>query len=217
MSNRLQTRRFRFTVEGDTELWYLNWLAREINRQNSRKMNVDISVSKKRPVEYVKSLTSLYRETITHFQDIESQEDEHRRGWIHLLDELAIARKLKTGIAYRLGYSNYTFDLWMVLHKKDCFGHLTNRNQYLPHINVAYGVHFDSMRQYKREDNFHHVLSQLSIADVYSAIQRAETIMEQNANAGYQEEQYKRYRYYRENPSLSLHAAIKGILSEVLD
>ena len=61
--------------------------------------------------------------------------------------------------------------------KADCFGSLTHRRNYLPHINRAYGEEFESMDEYKHEDNFKRCLKQLSLEDVIKAVERSEKIM----------------------------------------
>ena len=45
------------------------------------------------------------------------------------------AEQLGKDINYKLGYSNFTFELWIILHKTDCNGAKTNRKQYLFDLN----------------------------------------------------------------------------------
>ena len=44
MSENLETKKFVFTVEGETEQWYLLWLRDQINQCDNRKYNVAIEV-----------------------------------------------------------------------------------------------------------------------------------------------------------------------------
>ena len=62
--------------------------------------------------------------------------------------------KTQKNITYKLGYSNFTFELWMVLHKRDCNGHLNSRSQYLESINKAFDEDFENFQHYKHEKNF---------------------------------------------------------------
>ena len=55
-----------------------------------------------------------------------------------ILSEMKEA-KTKKKITYELGYSNFAFELWMVLHKRDCNGPLSYRKQYLGPICQAFG------------------------------------------------------------------------------
>jgi len=139
----------------------------------------------------------------------------HITKFKNILSELkeansTIGRKFK----YSLGYSNYTFELWIVLHKQICNGILTNRTQYLPYINRAYNEKFENLEQYKHEDNFKRCLSKLSFDDVRSAIKRSKSIMNTKVNNKECQEQYKGFKYYKENPALTIWESVEAILCE---
>ena len=87
-------------------------------------------------------------------------------------------------IDYHLGYSNFSFELWMVLHKKDCNGPLSHRSQYLLPINQIFGENFEDLDHYKAHDAFHRCLAKLTLDDVKAAIRRAETITRNNKRDG---------------------------------
>lgn len=71
------------------------------------------------------------------------------------------------------------------------------------------------MDEYKHENNFKRCLSKLSLNDVIVAIERAKEIMENNAGSnGYVEQQYRGYKYYKENPSLLVWVIIEKILKD---
>ena len=122
--------------------------------------------------------------------------------------------KTQKRITYRLGYSNFTFELWIVLHKKDCNGMLTHRRQYLEHINRAFGESFENLDQYKHEDEFKRCLGKLSIDNVRDALRRADMIEMNNKKDGKTFVEYKGYTYYRDNPALSINEAIRMIFDE---
>ena len=61
------------------------------------------------------------------------------------MDNMKKAKELGKQITYKFGYSNFTFDLWIVFHKVDCNGSFTHRGQYLNPINRAYDENFESM------------------------------------------------------------------------
>ena len=124
------------------------------------------------------------------------------------------AEKLGKDVSYKLGYSNFTFELWIILHKIDCNGVKTRRKQYLPEINKAYDEKFEDLKEYKKENNFKRILQKLSINDVIDAVKRSEAIMKRNEENGYKLQQYKRYSFYKENPSLSVWEVINKILEE---
>ena len=138
--------------------------------------------------------------------DYESEKQIHVKQFKTTLDRMKEAQSIRVGkdITYRLGYRNFTFELWIVLHKNNASAVLIHRRQYLTLINKAYGESFKNLIQYKREDNFKRVLSKLTLNDVREAIGRAKAIMRKKRDQGFVLQQYKGYRYYRENPSLSL-------------
>lgn len=108
--------------------------------------------------------------------------------------------------------SNFTFELWIILHKADCNGILTHRGQYLGPLNRAYNEHFENLTQYKHEVNFKRILGQLTLDNVREAIRRSKAIMKRNQESGYILQTYKRYNYYKENPALSIWESIEKIL-----
>lgn len=124
------------------------------------------------------------------------------------------AQNLGRQIKYQLGYSNFTFELWIILHKIDFNTPLNHRSQYFSFINRAYEEQFSNLDDYKRENNFKQVLKKLTIYDVKEAIKRAKDIMNKNKENGYNLENYKGYKFYKENPSLSIWEIIEKILYE---
>ncbi len=208
------TKRYYFSVEGETEKWYLNWLQNEINNQLQAIYRVSIVSKVQDPLKMVKSLTMLSKIEITHLFDYESNDEIHTNGFKSTLDRLRKAEKSGKQVKYNLGYSNFAFELWIVLHKADCNASLIHRRQYLEPINRAYNENFENVREYKREDNFKRLLGRLSIQDVICAIERAKHIMQRNIENGYVMQQYKRYKYCGENPSLSIWESVEKILKD---
>lgn len=127
---------------------------------------------------------------------------------------MAETRGLKKQITYKFGYSNFTFDLWMILHKMDCRGAFSHRKQYIAPINKAYGESFENMDAFKHEANFKRCLKKLTLEDVILAVERAKGIMETNERNGYTLHRYKGYSYYEENPSLKVWEIIEKILAD---
>jgi len=67
---------------------------------------------------------------------------------------------------------------------------------------------------YKQETNFRRILGKLSLADVKDAINRSKSIMQRNEENNYTLHEYKRYEYYKENPSLTIWESIERILND---
>ena len=212
MSERLETLKYTFTVEGETEQWYLFWLRDQINRFEGRSYNVSFDVKvQQSPKKFYKGITAKTTPSVTHICDIESNEPFHVEKFKNILSEMKEASDQKN-ITYSLGYSNFTFELWMVLHKKNLGGALTDRKQYLAPVNQAFGENFENLDQYKHEDNFMRCLGKLTLDDVITALGRADLITDNNKKDGKTLIRYKSYSYYRDNPALSIHSIIRGIL-----
>ena len=211
-----ENRKYTFTVEGDTEHWYLDWLQGCINAMPEAEYNVEIkSQVQQSPLKYAKKVNPIAVPSATHICDYESNDDYHVKKFKGILDELKRSNKIVgRSFRYELGYSNYTFELWMILHRMDFGGSLTDRTQYLKPINRAYGTSFESLDKYKAERNFKHCLEQLSISDVRDAIRRSKRIMDANKRNGVVEKEYSGFRYYADNPALTIWESVEKILRE---
>lgn len=187
MANRKPNKKYYFSVEGETEQWYLKWLQEIINdtEEAAYKVSIDCPV-RKNPLKHAKSLDAM--------------------------DNMKKAQNLGKQIIYKSGYSNFTFDLWLILHMTNCNGAYTHRKQYITAINRAYNENFQDMDEFKKEDNFKRCLKKLQLSNVIDAVNRAKTIMQKNKDNGYALHQYKGYKYYKENPSLTAWEAIEKIL-----
>ena len=215
MSTRRESNKYYFSVEGETERWYLEWLRGVINESPNAKYNVSLDCKiQKDPKKYVKGLTVVGEPRLVHVFDRESEETIHAEQFTTALRRMKEATKLGKRVTYQLGYSNFAFELWLVLHKTDCNGAKNHRKDYLDPINRAYGEKFENLDQFKHEDNFKRVLKKLSLDDVRDAIQRSKAIMQRNEDAGYTLREESGYKYYAENPSLSLWVHIEKILKE---
>ena len=191
------------------------WLRDLINstEEAAFKVAIDCKIEKD-PLKRAKGLVTTTKTEIYHISDYESDEAVHVKQFTDTMDRMKAAMGLGKQIIYKFGYSNLTFDLWIVLHKADCFGSLVHRKNYLSHINRAYGEEFESMDEYKHEDNFKRCLKKLSLDDVIKAVERSEKIMEHNVAVGYVLQKYKGFSYYKENPSLAVWEAIKKVLKD---
>jgi hypothetical protein len=215
MAERKPINKYYFSVEGETEQWYLIWLRDLINNTQESEYKVSFNCKiQKNPLKHAKSLVVTGKTEVYHFSDYESDEPVHVQQFTETMDNMKKAKELGKQINYKFGYSNMTFDLWIILHKTDCNGSVSHRDNYITHINRAYEEHFESMKEYKHEDNFKRCLGKLQLSNVIDAINRAKTIMKRNQDNGYTLHQYKGYKYYKENPSLAIWEAIEKILRD---
>lgn len=215
MAKLKSTKKYYFSVEGETEQWYLKWLQDIINEtpEATFKVSFDCPVQKN-PLKRAKSLVVTGKTDIYHISDYESDDPVHVREFRETMDSMKKAKELGKQITYKFGYTNLTFDLWIILHKADCNGSFSHRRQYLVPINRAYNENFESMDDYKHENNFKRILNHLTLADVIAAINHAKIIMQRNKENGYMLHEYKGYKYYKENPALSIWEVIEKILKD---
>lgn len=205
---------YNFSVEGETEKLYFDWLQDLINNLPDAKRTVTIkSKVEQNPLKHSKSKLSLTTKKITHICDYEENTKEYDAKFENILRQLKDA-KCNKKIKYELAYSNFTFDLWIILHKIDCYGSLSNRKNYLSFINKAFNEKFVSLDEYKEERNFNRCLSKLSIDDVINAIERAEFIQNNNVANHKKIYQYCGFKYYKDNPALNVYISVKEILKD---
>jgi hypothetical protein len=212
---RKENKRYYFTVEGETEQWYFEWLAQEIRKESSAFHTVSFDVKKQKdPLARAKRLSPLGKIKITHVVDMESNEPMHTEQFRKTLVRMKEAEKLGKDVKYLLGYSNFSFELWIVLHKLDLKTSLLDRTKYLAPINRAFDEKFLELSGYKREKNFKRVLSKLDLGDVKRAIARAKAIMQDNRESGHVSEYYKGYEFCRNNPALSVWESVEQIMTD---
>ncbi len=212
MNNKKITKLYYFSFEGETEKWYLEWLLNEINISEEARYKVSFRLIGKNPVKAVKNLTLLYKTDIYHICDYEDKKDDKILKIV--IDSIRKAEELND-VKYHLAYNNLTFELWLVLHKNLCNRHCTNNKDYLQYINSLYNEKFKSLEEYKKEQNFKKILSKLNLNDVKTAIHNAKHIMQNNMNSGFKQCEYKKEKYYRENPSLSIFEIIDKIFDDI--
>jgi hypothetical protein len=215
MAKMKSNKKYYFSVEGETEQWYFKWLQTQINNSNESKYTVSLDCPvQKNPLKRAKSIIVTDKIQITHIFDYESNDEVHTIQFSDTLDNMKKAEGLGKQIKYNLGYSNFTFELWIVLHKAICTTSYNHRRQYLNSLNRAYDENFENLDQYKHETNFKRILGKLSLEDVKTAICRAKSIMKNNEENGLKIQQHRGYKYYKENPSLSIWESIEKILIE---
>jgi len=210
----LEKKQYVLTVEGETEQWYFLWLRDKINKVETRKFNMAITIKvQQSPRSYYKGVIAKSVPEVIHICDIESADAYDIKKFEDILKQMKEAKKHKN-IKYELGYNNFTFELWMILHKRDCFRLFDDRKQYLVPIQQCFKEKFDNLECYKQEAAFKRCLDKLTLEDVKAAIKRADTLMQNNVRNGKKLTKYSGYSYYRENPSLSIHEVVKRMLSE---
>ena len=179
-----ESRQFNISVEGiNCEKMYFEYLAKLINSSGRNTYNLKVDPRKMSPMEYAKRNAHKPMEKrkgnkripYIHVQDIEDYYDEFQRTKFYgMIDEMRTAEG-EFGIIYELGYSNYTFELWMLLHVADMSHAVLNRKAYLAPINRWFHRDFADLDEFKREAAFREILDEFVTLDsIKQAIRRAE-------------------------------------------
>ena len=207
------TLKYYFSVEGETEKLYLEHLAALINQSDKSICKVVFNTKVCTPSSFVKRVSFLQNIKINHLFDVESTEPEYEKRFKNTLDNMKLAETSGKAVQYFPGYTNLTFELWMILHKVDCNGSVSDRKNYLVGINKAFNLSYQGLKEYKEEKHFKQVLNQISLVDVKEAVRRADIIMRENKKRGYKPNNYLNYSWYSENPSTEVGNVIGNILS----
>lgn len=215
--------KFNISVEGiNCETLYFEHLENLINNCENAKYKAKFFVKQKNPLSFAKSRINTYSQKgkkgegfikYFHIQDIEDYDDEYQRNkFHHLIDEISKAKKYCNISTYDLGYSNFTFDLWIVLHKYNLNTPVQDRHQYYKYINKGFCKNYSSMNEYKTENEFRTILSQITLDDVITAISRAKAIRKTHEDNKEHLEIYNKFSYYRNNPDLTINEIVEEIL-----
>lgn len=210
-----KNRKYFISVEGETEKWYFEHLQYLINHSQESVFTTKFVIKvNKSPKSFVKTLQALYEIDAFHICDYESNEQVHVQQFERVLKELKEAKKIKNIIMYSLGYCNYAFELWIILHKRNFCVPLSHRNNYLSYINSTYNEKFQFLSDYKEELNFKRLLAQIDLNDVKLAIQNANRIREYQVNNGAKMQQYAGFSYYTRNPDITINECVMKIFQE---
>lgn len=143
-----------------------------------------------------------------HIQDVEDYYSEtHNKKFRKLLSELK-----DVDHSYELGYSNYTFELWMLLHVTDMKAAVVNRTKYLGPINSYFHRDYSNLDEYKSESEFNKILEDFVTLDtVKLAIKRANTIRKEHDEVGRSKTIIHNFEFYKDNPDTTVHDVVSKI------
>ena len=215
-----ESRQFNISVEGiNCERLYFNHLSGLINASGKNKYNASIYCRKASPTSFAKRNAYKQRCNLkvpyVHIQDVEDFNDKtEEKRFYALLDELANV-ETDFGISYNLGYTNYTFELWILLHVADMKSPVVDKSSYLKYINHYFHKSYTSLNQFKTESEFQGILDKyITFDSVCMAVKRADAIVRQNEISGNKCEYYGKFRFFKDNPDLTVHEIIKIIFNQ---
>lgn len=213
-----QFRHLFMSVEGvNCETLYFKHVAKLITESDSAKYGLKLDPRVARPLDFAKRNHFKPRDSYKHrplpyihIQDIEDYYDEEQKAKFYgIIDEMRDVKE-QFNISYEFGYSNYTFELWLLLHVADMNYAVSDRYAYLEKINKWFGRHFQSLEEYKKENEFQSILDEFVTLDsVFNAIERAEIIVQKNEDNKNVRENYRNFTFYHDNPDISVHNVVK--------
>lgn len=210
---RKQTKKYYFSVEGETEKMYLEWLQKKINEEGDLKFNISFDIKvEKNPLSMIKSEVILGGENIFHFFDFESPALCHIKSRDETFRKLKEAKAIKR-VNYRPAYSNFCFELWILLHKKCLRKTFTDRRLYLKELNKIFNKKFVDLREVKHKANFNSILSSLKFEDFLLALRNSEIILEDCKRNSDPIKKYG-FEFFENNPSTSVGTVFISILKD---
>lgn len=214
---------YTLTVEGECEKYYFEHLLMLINNESTKKKTCVFkpSISFKKPLSTARGISNKSG-VFFHIQDVEDYNDTFQKDKFNaLIKEISDANKISKDLSYTLGYSNFTFELWMLLHKVNFNSSVAHRDDYLLHINNAYCTNFSRLKEYKSESEFKKILQQITLDDIRVAIKRAESIRSSNENGttlilNQKKITLNKYEFYSQNPDLDIHKIVQKIINDCI-
>ena len=205
------------TYEGDTELAYFEHLAQLIQSDENRCFNLSfLKKDKSRsPLILAQRTPMPYQVKWYHIIDKESDIETNRQAFLNVLSECKQVKKTKRNANLILGYSNVSFDAWILLHKMNSLPNVESQQEYWTHLQREFNLNnIQNYNQYKSAKNFQRVLKQITLQDISSAITKAykiERANEENFNI----QRHCGFEFFNENPAFSIHKVVEDILKEV--
>ena len=216
MVKRKEKQQFFICREGECEERYLDRLKKIINDSEGAKYFVDFQYGK------IKDFSSLHKrpanvqsDYIFCFWDKEGEFCGDDHAFYKIFAELRKLNKMWNRKKIEPGYSHLCFELWILLHRVDFNRFLSDKKQYLKHLNEAYNTSYKTLREYKEKDNFCSLMETITLEDVFAAIRRADMIRQfhkRNQSVPHPVHETKPYTVYGTNPDLLIHDCIRFIL-----
>lgn len=209
--------KYYLSVEGETEKWYFEHLQKLIEKNEELEYNVKLDIKVNKVItSRAKTISAPFKVNAFHICDYESDDENHKKQFDKVLKDLKSVRLLHKNIKYKLGYSNFSFELWIILHKIQQKSMVSSRKQYLTGINKAYNEKFKCLDDYKEEKNFKEkILSKINLNDVINAVNNGNEIRkinERNSKKNYRK--YGQFEYYAVNPDMTINECVEKILIE---
>lgn len=165
-----KNKNFYLAVEGQSEELYFNHIQKLLNEtiESEYKIVFKIKVKERPPINCVKWASSQSGlSTCQRYAIFDYEDDNHLDENLNAIDESRENNKVECII------TNFTFEVWMILHKMEFVTCLNYRTQYLSYINNAFNKRYLSLGDFKNEVEFKRILETITLSDVKDAYLRA--------------------------------------------
>ena len=188
--------------EGQQEMLYLKHLQTLINNENPRS-RVSFTTIKGTPGRLNRSTAEYDHAALF---DHDSNERVFKEN-LEICNTFISKHKKKNDKMLYVAYSNINFDLWLVLHKS-YFNKLAHTNHaYVNEVRKVFNL--GKMANIKEEGVISNILSQITLLDVYKAIERAKEI--RNGKLETDCVRVGKVKYYC-NPDFYIHKFVETVL-----
>jgi hypothetical protein len=220
-AKQMRAKKYFISCEGETEWWYFEWLQQQINARVSPSNKIEFIHKKVSPSSFAKSNSGTFTKdmikgsSFCRIEDIEDYSDIHINKLHQLFKSCKEAMKIQRNYLFYIGYSNLTFETWIIAHKMQVPA-IADRKNYYKIINYAFGTKFKNNAEYKHEQNFKSILSSLSLDDViYKALPECERFKNNNKqNSSDLRREYAGFSYYLANPDTTLDDYVRMVLKD---
>jgi len=122
--------------------------------------------------------------------------------------------KMCTKANIQVLYSNLNFDLWLLWHKKKFNSKVDYNNDYQDEIRKVYHLQNSKTKKdnIKEEKNIEHILKQITINEIQTAIVNAKEVMSQK-NKTDNKKVNSKFSYYP-NPATNIHEFIEELMKK---
>ena len=203
-----ERRYYYLSLEGMSELAYFERLRDLLNAAAVHPYRIELECavehSPKRTFKRLKMRALAHGDTdpvIWHVRDVENPSEN--RAFLSALRDLKQHNM-------RLCYSNYTFELWLLLHKCRMAEKLADKRNYLKYINKYFDTSYFALHEFKERGNMKKLLAKLTLNDILTAIENADSLMEEKARISTPSE-FCGFTYYTDNPATTVQELVRTI------
>lgn len=204
------------TVEGETEKWYFEHLQKLINEDDTIPSTVKFNIKVGQTIhKAAKSISAPFKVKAFHICDYESNHPEHTKKFDYILQQLKTSKDINRNVLYELGYTNFSFELWIIVHKCKQQNLITHRKNYIKGINNAYNEIFEFIDDYKEEKNFKRkILAKIELKDVINAVGNGKEIRKRREENQDKYSFYGKFKYYIDAPDMTIHSCVEQVLKD---